>query len=70
MHDETAGLYNLAVLPECRKQGIGTVLHSARLAYGAESGYMHATLQASPMATTLDKSLGFDTLSEISVYRC
>jgi GNAT superfamily N-acetyltransferase len=70
LHDEIAGLYNLAVLPEFRRQGIATALHYARLNEAKSKGYKHATLQASPMASTLDSSLGFETHSELSIYKC
>lgn len=70
LHNEIAGLYNLAVLPDCRKQGIGTALHHARLNEAKRRGYQYATLQATPMAAGLDSSIGFTTLSEIVVYKC
>lgn len=70
LHEEIAGLYNLAVLPEYRKQGIGTALHYARLNEAKNRGYKYATLQATPMAAALDSSLGFETHSELSIYKC
>lgn len=70
LHDEIAGLYNLAVLPEFRRQGIAKTLHYARLNEAKSRGYKHATLQATPMATALDNSLGFVTHSELSMYKC
>lgn len=70
LHDEIAGFYNLAVLPEYRKQGIGTALHYARLNEARIRGYAHATLQATPMASALDGSLGFKTESELSIFKC
>lgn len=70
LHHEIAGLYNLAVLPEFRKQGIGTALFAACLTYTKNMGYAYSTLQSSPMATALYKRMGFETLSEISIYRC
>jgi len=69
LNSEIAGLYNLAVLPEYRKQGIGTALHYARLSEAKKMGYQYATLQATPMAAALDASLGFETHSEISIYK-
>ncbi|KTD64092.1 GNAT family N-acetyltransferase [Legionella spiritensis] len=69
LHDEIAGLYNLAVLPEFRRQGIATALHYARLNEAKSRGYKHATLQATPMASALDNALGFETHSELSIYK-
>lgn len=68
LHEHVAGFYNLAVLPEYRKQGIGAALHHARLAESKRRGYQYATLQASPMAAHLDRSIGFEECSEISIY--
>lgn len=70
LHDEIAGLYNLVVLPEYRKQGIGTVLHYTRFNLAKDRGYLHATLQATPMASALNNSLGFETHSNLSIYKC
>lgn len=70
LHDDSAGLYNLSVLPERRKQGIGTALHYARLNEARTRGYKYATLQATPMASKLGESLGFKTQSELSIYKC
>ena len=66
---EIAGLYNLSVLPEYRKQGIGTALHYARLNEARSRGYQYATLQATPMASELDKAIGFQTHSELTIYK-
>lgn len=69
LHPETAGFYNLGVLPEFRKQGLGTALHYARMNAAREKGYAHATLQATPMATHLGESLGFKACSEVTIYK-
>jgi ribosomal protein S18 acetylase RimI-like enzyme len=70
LHNEIAGLYNLAVLPEFRRQGIATALHCVRLNEAKNRGYKHATLQASPMASELGRALGFEIHSELSIYKC
>jgi len=67
LHDEMAGFYNLAVLPEHRQLGIGTALHYVRLGEAQRRGYTHATLQATPKASKLDASLGFEIHSEVSI---
>lgn len=69
LHKDIAGLYNLAVVPEYRTKGIGTALHCARLNEARKQGYNYATLQATPMATHLDESLGFEKLSELTIYK-
>lgn len=69
-HEEMAGLYNLSVLPEFRKQGIATALHYARLNEARKRGYQFATLQATPMAASLDASIGFKVESQLSIYKC
>lgn len=70
LHHEIAGLYNLAVLPECRKQGIAMGLHVARLNEAKKREYRYATLQATPMAASLGQAAGFEKYSEISIYKC
>lgn len=70
LHKDIAGLYNLAVLPDYRKQGIGTALHFARLNEAKSRGFAYATLQATPMAAALDAALGFEIQSELSIFKC
>lgn len=65
--DDSAGCYNLAVLPGMRNQGIASALHLVRLQCAKSLGYTSATLQATPMATHLDLSLGFKTQYKISI---
>lgn len=69
LHTEIAGFYNVSVLPEYRRKGIGTALHFARLNEAKNRGYDYATLQATPMAAKLGRDLGFKTHSELSIYR-
>ncbi|WP_018576140.1 GNAT family N-acetyltransferase [Legionella shakespearei] len=65
---ESAGLYNLSVLPEYRRQGIGKALHHFRFNHIKSLGYQYATLQATPMAKHLDETLGFETCSLVTIY--
>lgn len=65
--DQMPGFYNLAVLPEYRKQGIATALHQARTAY-LKGKHKHITLQATPAGASLYESLGFKSLSAFDVY--
>ncbi len=68
LHPSSAGFYNLAVLPEYRRKGIGEAIHKTRFNYAHSLGYTHGTLQATPMAAHLDQSLGFQTCSELTIY--
>lgn len=56
----SAGLYNLSVLPEYRNLGIASEIQKFRLQMAREKGYRYAVLQASTMAHSLDKKLGFE----------
>lgn len=65
---EVAGCYNLAVLPEYRRHGVATAIHHARIHAARKLNFKHMTLQATPMATKLDASLGFKTVANYSVF--
>lgn len=67
---DIAGLYNLCVLDEYQKRGIGAALHHTRLREAQLRGYKLATLQATPAATHLDQSLGFEKHSDIAIFKC
>ena len=69
LHEKSAGLYNLSVSPDYRKQGIGKAIHHARFNHAQSLGYEYVTLQATPMATHLDETLGFETCSEMTIYK-
>jgi GNAT superfamily N-acetyltransferase len=69
LHEEMAGFYNISVLPEFRKLGIGSALHNTRMNAAKEKGYTYATLQATPMAAHLGTNLGFQTHSEVNIYQ-
>jgi GNAT superfamily N-acetyltransferase len=68
MDDEMAGFYNLGVLPSYRNKGIASALHNARLKTAKEMGFSYATLQATPMAIELDKSIGFTPVTGFHIY--
>jgi ribosomal protein S18 acetylase RimI-like enzyme len=64
----SAGIYAVVTKPEARKLGLArtltlTVLHEAR-----SLGYRLAVLHSSPMAESLYRSLGFDTIAEFRLF--
>lgn len=62
-----AGFYNLSVLPEFRSKGIGKALKDIRLKWAKKNGFEFATLQATPMGAGIDKKIGFEVLSILSI---
>jgi GNAT superfamily N-acetyltransferase len=54
-----AGIYNVATLPEVRRQGIGRALTIAPLLEARTWGYRIGTLQSTPMGHNLYRRLGF-----------
>ena len=64
----SAGLYNLGVLPSFRKQGVGRALKQFRIQIAKEKGYSCAVIQSSDMGNNLDTKLGFTEYMRLQAY--
>lgn len=54
-----AGLYNMATVPEARRQGIGGAMTLTALLEARDMGYRIGTLHASPLGVGIYRRLGF-----------
>jgi GNAT superfamily N-acetyltransferase len=63
-----AGIYNVATLPEARRQGIGSALTVAPLLQARTLGYRIGTLQSSSMGLHLYYRLGFRRYCTFQAY--
>jgi len=64
----SAGIYNVAVLPEARGQGIGSLLTLAPLQEAQAFDYTLAVLQSSEMGYPVYHRLGFEKVCDIDYY--
>lgn len=62
------GIYNVATLPEVRRQGIGRVLTVLPLLQARLLGYQIGVLQASPLGLNLYRRLGFREYCTFQAY--
>lgn len=63
-----AGVFNIAVLPDMRQQGIGRIMTETVMKIGTEQGYHYAVLQSSPMGEALYQKMGYETIAPVHQY--
>jgi len=64
-----AGIYEVATLPDARRQGIGAAVTLAALHLARDRGYRVASLFASRMGLPVYARLGFEVRDPLTVYR-
>jgi ribosomal protein S18 acetylase RimI-like enzyme len=64
----SAGIYAVATKPEARRLGLARTLTLTALHEAHSLGYELAVLHSSPMAESLYRSLGFDTIAEFRLF--
>jgi ribosomal protein S18 acetylase RimI-like enzyme len=65
----SAGIYNVATLPEMRRRGAGIVMTLVPLREASSEGYRVAVLQSSEMGRGIYRSLGFDEHGTFELFR-
>ena len=68
LHEDVAGVYNIATIPEARRKGIGTAITREPLQIAKNAGYKVAVLEASEMGLPTYRRLGFRELCEFRTY--
>lgn len=63
-----AGIYNVATIPEARRQGVGTALTHTALQDACIRGYKVGVLEATKMGVPIYQSLGFQEYCKIGVH--
>ena len=68
LEGSTAGIWWVAVLPEARRRGIGTVMTIKPLMEARSRGIRHTVLISSKMGLSLYRRLGFREYTKLSYY--
>lgn len=63
-----AAIFNVAVVPQFRRQGIGTLMTKVPLLNARSLGYRYGVLKASPMGGYLYRKMGFTECCQIGLY--
>lgn len=64
----SAGIYAVVTKPEARRLGLASALTMTALREARSLGYRLAVLHSSPMAQSLYRSLGFDSIAELRLF--
>lgn len=62
------GIYHVVTLPEARGRGVGAAITAAPMRAAADAGRKIAALQASEMAVSVYRSLGFLACGDLELY--
>lgn len=65
---QTAGIYDVATLPEARGRGLGHAVTAALMEIGRERGATHAILHATEMGRPVYERLGFTEVCTVPQY--
>jgi ribosomal protein S18 acetylase RimI-like enzyme len=68
LHEEFAGIYCVATVPEARGKGLGSAITREPLMAAKTEGYNVAVLEASGMGFPVYKKIGFKQLCEFRTY--
>ncbi len=61
-------IFNVAIIPKYRRQGIGTFMTKIPLLKARSLGYKYGVLKASPMGVHLYRKMNFEECGEIGLY--